>query len=225
MSKIYLQEIKRSYDTVIGIGSACDPTIHIKRLNLRKCSLPLDWVVSLSLSDVSRLLNNKFRGFMELKNMQLKDGSHFYLDDGTPVFSDDRFTKVESYFVEDICYNILSVHDFPILPNQDWTTTYPSFKEKLNNRINRFLDLMNTSQSILFVRWSATYKEAIELQSALRKLTNGLFHVVIINPIEGLPHVVEMNWRLDRVCSIQVPNRIHDITIWDHVLNGVTLTP
>ncbi|MFP3125386.1 papain-like cysteine peptidase [Ectobacillus funiculus] len=208
------------------MGSACDPTIHIKRLNLRKASLPLDWVASLSLSNVSRLLENKFTGYMELDNMRLKDGSAFYLNDGDAIFSDDRFTKpVQSYFVEDTFYNIISVHDFPILPNQDWTATYPSFKEKLNKRVNRFLDLMNTSQSILFVRWFANYHQAAELQSALYKITNGLFHIVIINPVEGLPNVSEVDWGLDRVCSVQVPNRIHDTTIWDYILKGVTLTP
>jgi len=223
--KIKLQDIKRPYDAVIGIGSACDPTIHIKRLNLRKHSLPLDWVVSLSLSDVNKLLMNRFNGFMELENLQLKEESHFYLDDGTPVFSDDRFTMVKSYFVEDTYYNIISVHDFPIIPNQEWSQTYPAFKEKLNKRIHRFLNIMNTSQSTLFVRWSATYTEAVELQTILHQLTNGLFHIVIINPIEDLPHIVETDWGLDRVCSIQVPNFIHDYAIWDYVLNGVSINP
>ncbi|HEQ3529246.1 peptidase [Bacillus thuringiensis] len=220
-----LKNIKRPYDTVIGLGSACDPTIHIKRHNLRKYSLPLDWVVSLSLSDVNRLLKNKFIDYMKLENLRLKNETHFYVDDGIPIFTKDEPAKpIKSYFIEDTLYNILSVHDFPILQNQNWAATYPTFKEKLNKRVLRFLDLMNTNQSILFVRWSATYEQAIELSSVLNTLTNALFHIVILNPVEGLQNIIDMNWKLDKICGVKVPNHIHDFKIWDYILNGVTLT-
>lgn len=64
-----LKEIKGSYDVIASLGSACNPAMELKRLNLRTFSGPLDWSVSLSLSDVNRLLKNKFSNFMELENM------------------------------------------------------------------------------------------------------------------------------------------------------------
>lgn len=157
--------------------------------------------------------------------MRLQKETAFYLEDGAPVFSDDRFSKnVKSYFVEDTNYHIISVHDLPIIRNQDWTATYSDFKEKLNTRIQRFQHLMNTSKSILFVRWSASYQQAVELQSALRKSCKGLIHVIILNPIDGLANVVEKDWGLERVCSLEVPNNVHNNATWDTVLKGVSLT-
>lgn len=106
-----LQEIKGSHDVIVSLGSACNPAMQLRRHNLRTFSGPLDWSVSLSLSDVSRLLKNKFNGFMELKNMCLIDGSAYVLDEGINIQS------TKSYFIKDTHYNILSVHDFPIIPN------------------------------------------------------------------------------------------------------------
>jgi len=213
-----LQEIKGSYDVIVSLGSACNPALQLRRHNLRTFSGPLDWSVSLSLSDVSRLLKNKFDGFMELKNMCLIDGSAYVLDEGVNIQS------TKSYFVKDTHYNILSVHDFPIIPNQDWTTTYPSYKEKLNHRIDRFLEKITNSQSVLFVRWAASYDQAVELQSVLSQLVKGQFNILILHPIEGSQGISTMNWGINRVCSVKVPNDPNNNETWDYVLNGVTLT-
>lgn len=213
-----LQEIKGSYDVIVSLGSACNPALQLRRHNLRTFSGPLDWSVSLSLSDVSRLLKNKFDGFMELKNMCLIDGSDYVLDEGINIES------TKSYFVKDTHYNILSVHDFPIIPNQDWTTTYPSYKEKLNHRIDRFLEKIRTSQSVLFVRWAASYEQAVELQSVLSQIVKGQFNILILHPVEGSQGISTMNWRINRVCSVKVPNDPNNNETWDYVLNGVTLT-
>lgn len=52
-----LQDIKGSYDLIVSLGSACNPTLQLKRLNLRSfTSSPLDWNYSPFLVDVNRLL-------------------------------------------------------------------------------------------------------------------------------------------------------------------------
>jgi len=220
-----LQQIKGAYDVIVSLGSACNPAMQLRRHNLRSFSGPLDWNVSLSLSDVNRLLKNKFDSFMELKNMHLLDETHFFLNDGVPVFPNDGSTQpIKSYFVKDNHYNIISIHDFPIIPNQDWTVTYPSYKEKLNRRINRFLDKITKSQSILFVRWAASYDQAVELQSILSGIVKGHFNILILYPVEGFQGVSDMNWGIEKVCSVKVPNIPFDDTTWDYVLNGITLT-
>src|SRR4051794_902337 len=102
--------------------------------------MPLDWVMSPSLSDVSRLLKNRFHAYMELKNMQVIDGA------AADLYDEKKGNlNIPTYYVRDNNYNIISVHDLPILSNQEWFATYPSYKNKLNMRIDRFLDNITKS--------------------------------------------------------------------------------
>lgn len=217
MIDLNLHEIRGSYDLIVSLGSACGPASHLRRHNLRRFSMPFDWVVSNSLSDVNRLLENNFKGFMDLKNMSLIEGSDFFV-------RDEVVQPVKSYFIKDTFYNIISVHDFPVIKDQDWTETYPSYKEKLNMRINRFLEALKNSHSVLFVRWAGCYDDVVELQSVLSKMIKNKFNILILVPSDTLQGVAEINWGLDRVCSIMVPNRSADNSIWDYLLNGITLT-
>lgn len=212
---------------MVGLGSWCGPALHLRRHDLRKFSFPLDWVISNSLSDVSRLLKNKFADYMELENMIRTDGYAHFLDDGTAVFPEEGGNEpVNAHFINDTLYNIISVHDFPIIPDEDWQTQYPSYKEKLNGRIQRFLEKITNSQSVLFVRWGAdTYDEAAQLQTVLSEIVKGKFNILILQPVDGLQVVNELNCESDGICFVQVPlNNPNDDQIWDHVLNGLTLT-
>lgn len=69
---------------------------------------------------------NRFVGFMDLKNMKQVDGIASYLDDGDVVFSDEGGKQQKAHFIQDTYYNVISVHDFPMIPNQDWTHLYPA---------------------------------------------------------------------------------------------------
>ncbi|MCM3796891.1 MULTISPECIES: DUF1796 family putative cysteine peptidase [Priestia] len=213
-----LKEIKGSYDIIVSLGSACNPAMELKRLNLRTFSGPLDWSVSLSLSDVNRLLKNKFSNFMELENMQLTDGAFAFADDGVLI------EGVQSYLIEDTHYNIISVHDFPIIPHQHWSATYTSYKEKLTNRINRFIEKITTSESVLFIRWAATYEQTLELQAILEQIVKGNFNILILCPEEGFNGVSEINWEIDKVCAVKVPRLPNDLETWNYVLEGITLS-
>ncbi|WP_445739193.1 DUF1796 family putative cysteine peptidase [Paenibacillus sp. FSL F4-0236] len=46
--------------------------------NLRTFSMPLDWMISYSLTDVNRLYKNRFQNFMELTNLQMLEETHFF---------------------------------------------------------------------------------------------------------------------------------------------------
>ncbi|MCJ7983310.1 papain-like cysteine peptidase [Priestia sp. OVL9] len=228
MINLNLQDIRGSYDAIFSLGSACNPALQFQRLNLKRfTSSPLDWNYSPFLSDVNRLLKNKFNGFMELKNMRVINdkGVSMYADEGVFVFPDKGLHKpIKSYLVLDTVYKIFSAHDFPIIPNQNWFLAYPPFKKTLSYRIDRFLDKVKNSQSILFVRWVANYQEAVELESTLSILTKGNFKVLILNPIESLQGISEVDWGLSRTCVVNVPNDPNSNVTWDYVLNGVTLT-
>jgi hypothetical protein len=209
MNNLNLQDIKGSYDAVFSLGSACNPALQFQRLNLKRfTSSPLDWSYSPYLSDVNRLLKNNFKGFMELKNMRVvndKGDSIYanYANDGAIIVPHKGIhAPPKSYVIQDTLYNIFSAHDFPIIVNQSWLVTYPSFKKTLNYRIYRFLEKVKNSQSVLFVR----------------------FNILILNPVEELQEISEVNWELDRVCAVNVPDDPNSNSTWDYVLKGVTLT-
>ena len=84
---------------------------------------------------------------MEFQNLQRTDGYAHFLDDGVAIFPEEGGTEpVNAHFWFMILYyNIISVHDFPIIPNVDWTVMYPSYKEKLYQRIARFLEKVENS--------------------------------------------------------------------------------
>ncbi|MFE7084129.1 DUF1796 family putative cysteine peptidase [Priestia megaterium] len=214
---MYLKDIKGSYDVIVSLGSACNPAMELRRLNLRTFSGPLDWSVSLSLSDVNRLLKNKFHGFMELENMRLIDGAYEFLDDGIVI------EGVKSYLIEDTHYNIISVHDFPIIPHQHWSATYISYKEKITHRINRFFEKIISSESTLFIRWAATYEEAVELQAILRGIVKGQFNILVLCPEEGFEGISEIDWVINNICAVTVPKIPNDPTTWNFVLKDITL--
>ncbi|WIV19870.1 DUF1796 family putative cysteine peptidase [Paenibacillus polygoni] len=125
-----LQDVKKSYELIVSLGMSCAPAINLQRTSLRKFSMPLDWMISYSLTEVNKLYKNKFQNFMKLENLTLLEETHYYLKDGLPAFSaDNDNTLVKSYFVRDTLYNIISVHDFPVLSNQHWSVSYPPFKD------------------------------------------------------------------------------------------------
>jgi len=225
--EVKFEDIKGSYDLMVGLGSWCGPALHLRRHNLRKFSFPLDWCISNSLPDVSRLLKNRFQGFMELKNMRWTEGYAHFLDDGHAIFPPGGGTEpVNAHFIEDTYSNIVSVHDFPVIPNQDWKVLYPSYKAKLNRRINRFLEKITNSSSILFIRWGVTNPtEAMELKSVLSEMVPGKVNILILNPVQDLQGVSPMDWGIDGIATIQVPlDNPNNDNVWDYALQGLSLT-
>jgi hypothetical protein len=214
---VKLEDIKQPYNLIASLGSACGPASYLRKYNLRRFSMPLDWVASMSLSDVNRLLQNRFGGYMNFENLKLIDGQAHFVEN-------EIIQPTKSYFVKDTYYNIISVHDFPVLPNQIWHANYPSFKEKLDFRIGRFIENIIHRKSILFVRWLADYHEVVELRSILSEITQGELNILIVNPVEGVTDVVELDWGLKGVCSVAVPMRSeNNNVIWDRILNGILL--
>nr|WP_267490838.1 DUF1796 family putative cysteine peptidase [Paenibacillus monticola] len=221
-----LQDVKKNYDLIVSLGASCAPAVNMKRWNLRKFSMPLDWMVSISLTDVNRLLQNKFQNFMEFDNLSVQEDTHYFLDEGLPIFVDRTETAVvKSYFIKDTLYNITSVHDFPIIEGTNWTMTYPSYKAKLDLRIKRFWDRLTNSKNTLFIRWSADYEQAVELQSILSHLLNkNNFTVIILNPVHELISVREANWNIKNVCALEFPNNMDDYESWDYILKDIVVT-
>ncbi|MFE5320254.1 DUF1796 family putative cysteine peptidase [Paenibacillus sp. NPDC056579] len=213
-----LKDIQTSYDVIFSLGGNCEPAWHMKRLNLRKYAGPLDWNLSPSLSDVNRLLSNRFQHFMELNNLFLPGGVDYVFDDG-------EYQTSNSLYVTDAYYNIITVHDFP--NTADWMNMYPTIKGKYNYLATRFLDKIANSRSLLFVRWSNDSREEIvHLQSILSRMTKGRFHILVVQPSESMEGYVELDWGMKGVCALQAhqaPNIFVNVQLWDKIFSGMRL--
>ncbi|AKP46215.1 MULTISPECIES: DUF1796 family putative cysteine peptidase [Bacillus] len=205
-----LEDIKGTYDSVFSLGDLCLTSIQLKKNNLRPFSGVLDWMASPSLSNVNRLLKNRFVGFMDLPNLRIIG----YASDQLICVSDDG-------------YQIVSNHDFEVGKNTlSHLGGYPEVREKFDRRIKRFLEKMETSKRILFVRTEGTFEEVLELESILSKMVKHDFRILIVNhtDVSGL---TEKNWPIERVSVVELPNR--DIWnandhFWKMMFDGVQLS-
>ncbi|MBA2873400.1 DUF1796 family putative cysteine peptidase [Thermaerobacillus caldiproteolyticus] len=205
-----LEVIKGTYDSVFSLGDLCLTAIQLKKNNLRPFSGVLDWMASPSLSNVNRLLRNRFAGFMDLPNLRIIG----YATDQLICVSDDA-------------YQIVSNHDFEVGKNTlSYLGGYPEVKEKFDRRIRRFLEKMETSQRILFVRTEGTFEEVLELESVLSEMVKNDFRILLVNH-SNVNGIVEKNWPIERVCVVELPN--HDKWnandhYWKTIFDGVHLS-
>ncbi|MED2652817.1 DUF1796 family putative cysteine peptidase, partial [Bacillus thuringiensis] len=108
-----LDDIQRSYGVIVSLGGLCQVTNQIKRHHLRTFSGPLDWFYYPSLSDVNRLLQNRFEKFMKLENMVI-EGSESYGLIESEFDNQTKWAERITYCIKDTYYNCFSMHDFPI---------------------------------------------------------------------------------------------------------------
>ncbi|MGD6963399.1 DUF1796 family putative cysteine peptidase [Fictibacillus phosphorivorans] len=224
-----LQDIKKPYDAVISLGSECGPGIHPRGHSLRKAAFPLDWVCSHSLAGINELLRTRFKRYMKYRNMEkihtYKPG--YVLDDQGVT------TGSHSHFIKDHKYNVISVHDFPIIPEQHWMLNYLNFRRTIKQRVQRMYEWFRKSSSLLFIRWSVIdideeqlKKETAELEMVLSTCVKGDFNILMIYPTDKVGQLTEVNWGMKHVCIIYVPVKIDPIThndTWDHLLNGISI--
>lgn len=219
-----LMELKQRYDLIVSLGMSCAPAINMRNYGLRKFSMPLDWMISFSLSDVNRLFLNKFEQFMILDNLHKLEETHYFLEDGAPATPLAENSLLKSYFIRDSLYNIISAHDFPIVEGEHWSTSYPAFRAKIDSRITRFWEALTNSRSILFIRWSASYEQVFELEAILsQQLKHRRFNILVLNPAHDLLSIRDLGWGFSNVCAMEVPYDMNDLTTWDTVLRGIGL--
>ncbi|MCQ6530981.1 DUF1796 family putative cysteine peptidase [Bacillus mycoides] len=202
-----LLDIQQNYDGIFSLGNQCLSAYQLREYKLRPYAGPIDWMISFSFQDVICLLQNQFKDFMKKENMVFKGYS----------------SEIKGFLLlEDIKYNIVSVHDFLVTENtpENWTT-YPEFKIKINRRIQQFLNKLETCNKILFVRIGGTYEEAQLLEEVLFKIVKNEFRILLLNRISEYK-IIEYDWDLQYTCSIGVPHT-QDVKIWDLILGNITL--
>ena len=194
-----LQDLKGTYDAIYSLGDLCLASLQLEKNNLRPYSGVLDWMASPALSNVNRLLKNRFIGFMDLPNLRIIG----YAGENIICVSDDA-------------YHFVSNHDFEVGKNSlSHLGGYPEVKEKFDRRIRRFLEKAASCQRILFIRTEGDLEEAEALEKVLSGLVRNDFRVLLINhaDVEGL---VEDDWPLEKVCAVRLPDK-NKFTENDHL--------
>jgi len=205
-----LEGIKGNFDAIYSLGHNCLPGVQMAKNGLRHYAGVIDWMGSPLLSGVSNLLRNRFAHFMELRNMSITG-----ID-----------PNAGCYLVRDAAYHIISNHDFSLETNTpSQILTYPQFREKIDRRIARFHEKLQTSSRMLFIRTEASLTEAQELQEVIRGLRpHGDFRILVVNhaPVQG---ITELHWPLERVCAVQIPQAAdlfyENDELWRSLLSGV----
>jgi hypothetical protein len=205
-----LQDLTGTYDAIFSLGDLCIASQQLEKNNLRLYSGVLDWMGSPALSNVNRLLKNRFIGFMDLPNLRIIG-----------------YGSENKICVADDAYNIVSNHDFEVGKNSlSHLGGYPEVKEKFDRRIRRFLEKVASCQRILFVRTEGDLEETEALTKVLSGLVRKDFRVLLVNhaDVEGL---VEDDWPLEKVCAVRLPavnkftNNDH---LWKKLLEGIHIS-
>ncbi len=143
----------------VSLGRDCEPALILRTLNLRSEAYPFDWNNTTQFSGICDMIKNNFENFLN------------------PLF-----LKHNGSTVLHTHYTIEFRHDFPSLtPSGDtgivdldasWQPYYgglvvnnfldflPIITEKYTRRINRFIELLNSTKNIVFIRTHLTPEEA-----------------------------------------------------------------
>ncbi|MED5016034.1 DUF1796 family putative cysteine peptidase [Paenibacillus chibensis] len=204
-----IADLKGTYDAIFSLGDLCLASMQLEKFDMRPYAGPLDWMASYNLADVNRLLGNHFANFMNYENLVVEER-----------VSDQLYLVRETY------YDMLSNHDFFTHNNfPPYLAAYPEVKAKYDRRVQRFMEKMTSANRILFIRTEGSFEHAQELQEVLSGLVAHDFRVLLINhtPVTG---VVEVDWPLEKVCSILMPNEEKwdgNDHLWAEILSGIHL--
>jgi len=207
-----LHKLKGTYDSIFSLGHLCLAAMQLRKFQLRPFSGVLDWVGSPQLSKVNLLIKNRFSDFLNINHLK-----------------PDRYLSPTDLYVHDFVYDIGFNHDFKTDKN---TLThlggYSEVKAKYDRRINRFLEKMNTSKRILFIRTEATeakFEDVKELETILSNMVAGDFHILLVHH-KNISHMIEKPYPLSSVTLVELPNK----EIWDEndpywakIFQGVSL--
>ncbi|EFM08683.1 Protein of unknown function DUF1796 [Paenibacillus curdlanolyticus YK9] len=184
-----LNEISGQYDAIFSLGLNCLPAIQLERNGIRPYTGVLDWVEVIRLTDVNRMINNRFSDFGLRHNLVYHGTAGYFL------------------LLRDVVNGMIIVHDFPLSRNSaGYWPDYDAFRTKMDRRIERFLNKMASCRRILFVRTGGMPDEALELEQALKRIVKGEFHVLLVNH-NPVPTLIEDHWPHKHVCAVTLPEQ------------------
>lgn len=187
----------------ISLGSSCSVAYQLQKLNLKKETLPFDWIRTPNISFVLDLIKNNFNSFFDDLEFVKEDEKFPYLNDDDDFDTVlDKKTKIYKN------NNIGFFHDF-----KD-NTTLDDVKEKYNRRFTRFYNVIQNPS--IFIRDEQKFKQSDipiynELNKELKKYNINNKLILIINTFKIKTINLE---KLDN--DIQVFIDTEKITEWQH---------
>ncbi len=128
--------LAEEYDFVASIGYDCHCATMLRKLGLRSCSSPLDWLTAAPLETRLRLVETRFAGFLEKANMRRLEK-----EPDAPGKGNDHY--------EDSATGLRFFHDFrETLPFDE---SYAQVSAKYKRRIARLYDNVGNATRTLFV--------------------------------------------------------------------------
>jgi len=123
----------KKYDLIIPVGATCKTSHNLRQFKRQNESLPFDWVLTLSLDKICRMLSTRFAGFLQCENMEYKckesEQTDIYFDKATGIGFWHDFP-----------------HDIPL------EQSFDAIKKKYNRRIERLFAEISRARDILLFR-------------------------------------------------------------------------
>ena len=179
------------YDLIFGLGAACSCTQSLRRAGLQVLSFPYDWLTPLDgadlLSDMRMRAETVCNGFDDW--FQEKD----FTFHGTNTNGKDKYYNEKLHFI--------FLHDFP--QGVPLTQSFPAVRSKYRRRIDRLLDLIRRSKTVLVVRLDRhdlPCRTSVENCTYVRDILNArypgtVFDVLLIQPD---PEIPIGEWKVER---------------------------
>lgn len=200
----------KRYDMVCSLGERC-MVAHQMRLNcLRSISNPFDWLISVNLDAVVDTLMSAGDAFFLKENVHLEDRGAEHL------------TAIDSHT------GFISLHDFVGLESFD--EEYENVMEKYHIRIQRLLDMIRKSESILFVRTNVKWEKLEKLLELQQLNPKAQMDFLVVNTtkteeVKMIPcqydnvFVYEVSEQPDLKYDVWMGNHAH----WKQVLSQFSL--
>jgi hypothetical protein len=159
----------------ISLGTDCSPAVIIRDLGLRKNAYPFDWVdLHNNHNIIIRCIENNFETFHN--NVYLSKNKTRIIDENNIQFPHDYPTKElkETYDINGENNNI----EEKIIIN-NWKDYELGVKNKYKRRCNRFMNILNGNQKIIFFH-RGNLDGCIELYNYIKnKYPNLVFALIV----------------------------------------------
>lgn len=163
------------FDAILNLGGDCQVAYQLKHHGLRTYALPFDGLIT-PYEALYQLLANNFEGFLDPDNFALIEPYD------------------ESKYIFDKKYGTKLIHDFRC--DESFLNDYEVFAAKYSRRIERFLNLLLTSDYPLFIRKRITREQTIALRDLLLTIRQGNpFLLVVLHGTEEM----KVDWQLEFV--------------------------
>ena len=173
------------FPTFISLGTTCAVAYQLNKLGLRYSSYPFDWTKS-DLKKINNVLENDLKLYNNV-NIQKFSVNHKYID------TIDSNKETGSYILKND-YNISFAHE--VLENTKLSNNIESFKNKLENRINKFKSHKNDYIIFTIINTNKIKKnELTQLNNNLKKYFNKfkILYISNLDPKNKDPNIIWIN--------------------------------